>query len=326
MSNKILLSIIIPTYNRVDFLIKILNLLKRSSLSFRFIEIVICDSSPKGTSYRKILNFKNNNKFLNIKYFDVKKNIHSLKRNFGIEKATGNYVIFLDDDCYPEKDFLKKYYLILSKEKNNKVIYCGSVCYPEILINNNFVRYRQSRHFVVQDNSFNSELPPSKVVTMNMGFKKNSEIIKTNFFNKNFNAYGFEDYEFAYRLKKFNFKIKSCSPLIHHNDFRDFSLYLKKIYFLGLESMKYLTVINLSAAKQNNFYKLENFFLIKFFLNFNFFRLFLKCIEKFSIISEKRFLYFPIFYKLGIASSYLIGCVDRNINLFKDSNIKSWYK
>ena len=73
MSNKILLSIIIPTYNRVDFLIKILNLLKRSSLSFRFIEIVICDSSPKGTSYRKIQNFKNNNKFLNIKYFDVKK-------------------------------------------------------------------------------------------------------------------------------------------------------------------------------------------------------------------------------------------------------------
>ena len=177
MTNKILLSVIIPTYSRVNYLLKILNLLKRSSLNFRFIEIIICDSSPKGTSYRKIQNFKNNNKFLNVKYFDVKKNIHSLKRNFGIEKATGDYVIFLDDDCYPEKDFLKKYYLILSKEKNNKVIYCGSVCYPEILINNNFVRYRQSRHFVVQDNSSNIELSPSKVVTMNMGFKKNSEII-----------------------------------------------------------------------------------------------------------------------------------------------------
>jgi hypothetical protein len=61
-----------------------------------------------------------------------------------------------------------------------------------------------------------------------MGFENSYKILKTKLFNKNFNSYGFEDYEFGYRLSKEGFNLKACGVLVEHNDLRGFYLYLNK--------------------------------------------------------------------------------------------------
>jgi hypothetical protein len=119
-----------------------------------------------------------------------------------------------------------------------------------------------------------------------MGFENSYKILKTKLFNKNFNSYGFEDYEFGYRLSKEGFNLKACSVLVVHNDLRGFYLYLNKIRFLGYQSMKYLVNINYDAAKNNNFFILENNFIIKFLLNFYFFKFLLNSFLKFFEASK----------------------------------------
>jgi glycosyltransferase involved in cell wall biosynthesis len=326
MSSEVFISIIIPTFNRSNYLLKILEKLKINLLNFKNFEIIVCDSYSKDNTIVKINNFKNNNLFLPIRYLNIKKNIHSLKRNIGIKSARGKYIIFLDDDCFPEKFFVKNFYNLLTRNSNN--IYCGTVKYPQQQLKKNFVKYRQSRHFIMKNTFVNKNdfLPASQIVTMNMAFKKKIFIKNNFFFNENFNRYGFEDYELAFRLVNNKFKIIKSNPVIYHIDKRSFSMYLEKIKFLGFEGMNYLIKLNLLAAKNNNFYKLENFFFIKLLLNFNIFKNFLIFSQKICILLDKQYFYFPFIYKIAISFAYLEGCFYRMRYNKTDYKDIYWYK
>jgi glycosyltransferase involved in cell wall biosynthesis len=327
MNSDIFISVVIPTFNRSNYLLKILQKLKKNFLNFKNFEIIICDSYSKDNTEIKINNFKKNNLFLPIQYLNIRKNIHSLKRNLGLRFAKGKYVVFLDDDCFPENTFVKDYYALLIQ--NKEAIYCGTIKYPNELLKKNFIRYRQSTHFIVNkgvDSSLDY-LPAKKIVTMNMAFKKDIFIRNKVLFNNNFNRYGFEDYELGFRLTSINkFKIIKSSPVIYHNDERTFFKYLEKIKFLGFEGMKYLIKLNFLAAKNNNFYKLENFFICRFLLNFKIFKDILILIQKFCVFVDKKFLYFPFIYKIAIGSAYLEGCFYRKRYNDKGYINSFWYK
>jgi glycosyltransferase involved in cell wall biosynthesis len=326
MNSCIFISIIIPTFNRSAHLLKILHKLKKNYLNFKNFEIIVCDSFSKDNTDIKINNFKRNNSFLPIQYLNIHKNIHSLKRNIGLQFAKGKYIILLDDDCFPEETFVKDYYALLIRDKN--VVYCGTVKYAKALLKKNFVKYRQSTHFIIDKDLGVSRdfLSARKIVTMNMACKKDIFLKNKMLFNKDFNRYGFEDYELGFRLVSNKFKIIKSSPIVYHNDERSFFQYLEKIKFLGLEGMKYLIKLNFLAAKNNNFYKLENFFLIRFLLNFKIFKYILIIIQKFCVFIDKKFIYFPFIYKIAIGSAYLEGCFYRKRYNHKDYINSIWYK
>jgi glycosyltransferase involved in cell wall biosynthesis len=326
MSSGILISVIIPTFNRSVYLLKILNKLKKNFFNFKNFEIIICDSYSKDNTNIKINNFKKNNLFLPIRYLNIHQNIHSLKRNIGIKFARGKYIIFLDDDCFPDDTFIRDYFSLFTK--NSNVIYCGTVKYPKVLLKKNFIKYRQSAHFVINNSETNveSSLSASKIVTMNMGFKKCIFLKKKIYFNNNFNRYGFEDYELGFRLINNKLKLVASKPTVYHYDERSFLLYLKKIKFLGFESMTYLLKLNYSAAKENNFYKLESFFLIRFLLNFSIFKYLLLLLQRICIFLDSRFSYFSFIYKFAIASAYLEGCFYRKRYNDTDNINNYWYK
>jgi len=329
MNYPIFISVVIPTYNRSVYLSKILNNLKKNFRSFKFFEIIICDSHSKDSTKKEVSFFQKKNASIPIFYINLDKNNHSMKRNIGIKKARGKYIVLLDDDCLPEIDFLNQYYYLLEKSKyKKKKIFCGSVKYPKFFLKDNFVKYRQSRHFVVDKkySYINSNLQPKNIVTMNMAFNK--EIILKNkiLFNENFNKYGFEDYEFAFRLINSGFKLFPSSPLVFHNDSRSFKKYLEKLKFLGFESALFLTKLNIHAANKNNFYKLEKNFIIKILIKNKFFRILLEMLEKLLVKLDKNFIYLPLIYKYAFAAAYLQGCIskfDKNI----PQKIKyQWYK
>ena len=129
MSAKVLISVIIPTYNRSKYLLKILSILKNNFINFKSFEIIICDSLSKDDTKLRVNVFKNNNSYLSVRYIYNLKNIHSIKRNAGVKLAKGKYIIFLDDDCFPDDYFIKDYYYLLTKNKNS--VYCGTIKYPK---------------------------------------------------------------------------------------------------------------------------------------------------------------------------------------------------
>ena len=322
---KIIFSIIIPTFNRSTYLINIIKKLIRSQYN---LEIIVCDSYSKDQTKEKLEVISLLNKHQNIKYINIHKNNNSRKRNIGIKNAKGKYIILLDDDCIPEKYFLKKYKKLLDTIKNKKIIISGSVDYNFYTLNKNFIKYRQSRHFKIKnDKDFGTNfLDPQKVIVMNMGFERKLLQKFKLFFDERFNRYGFEDFEFAFRLAKKNIKVLPGSPLITHLDDRNFKTYLNKIKFIAYESSSYLNKINPQAAKTNNFIKLENNFIFKKLCKKKFVFCLSVVLEKLFIHIDRSKFYIPFIYKSSIALAYLQGSYLKNQKNKRLLNLQNWYK
>lgn len=99
---KPLVSVVIPTYNREDYLIGTLDtLLKQDFESF---EIIVIDSSenlsPKLERFLKEKNFR---------YYWVEKRGPHFAKNFGIKKAKGEIIIFCDDDIIASSNLVKNH-------------------------------------------------------------------------------------------------------------------------------------------------------------------------------------------------------------------------
>lgn len=95
-------SIIIPVYNRPDEIDELLESLTKQTYLENFEVITIEDGSDLSSEDR----IKKYQDQLDIKYFYKENSGPGLSRNFGMQKATGNYFIILDSDCILPKQYL----------------------------------------------------------------------------------------------------------------------------------------------------------------------------------------------------------------------------
>lgn len=95
-------SIIIPLYNKENFIEDTLNsVLNQSFIDF---EMIVINDGSTDKSEEKVLKFKDPR----IQYFYKENNGVSSARNYGIEKATSNYIAFIDADDYWHPNFLQE--------------------------------------------------------------------------------------------------------------------------------------------------------------------------------------------------------------------------
>ena len=104
-------SVIIPVYNKEDYIERCLDSIKNQTKSDE-VEIIIINDGSTDNSEKVIQEYiakqENNNK---IKYFSKKENQGIAKtRNFGIEKATCEYILFVDADDYIDSQLIEKLY------------------------------------------------------------------------------------------------------------------------------------------------------------------------------------------------------------------------
>ena len=311
MSQNPALSIVISTWNRKNNLKRILFSLTKQNFSRKF-EIIICDSNSKDGTKELISKYSNLPNLI-INYQNLENNI-STKRNYGLKYARSNNIIFIDDDCLPEKNFLIKFFNILS-HSNTNVIYCGIVKFPKKKLFQNYFKYRQSRHFTKIDNQ---HLDESRIVTMNMGIKRNliskKQILfeeKLGTLGKNLN--GFEDYEFAFRLIKNQIKIVKCNCLITHLDNRNLKDHAKKYLIFGKYTIHNLEKINYDACKRNIYYKIKNNFVTSLLVkNFYLVKIMMFMSKKIINFDQKYNNLGYFFYKFVLLSYYLYGLSLKN--------------
>lgn len=323
---KTQLSLVISTYNRENNIIEIIRLLnKQTNFSKNNLEIIICDSNSK--KKLSIINYVKQFNDLNIRYYNCTVNHQAYKRNYGLGKSYGEYVIFIDDDCFPEKEFLYNY-LKNFKRNRAKQIYCGLVTYK---IYNNIKRliyYRQSRQISLRSNNKNN-ISAKNFVSMNMGLNKKDFRNKKNTFNTRFRFYGFEDFEFAYRAITNSYEIILISSLVIHKDQRNFRQFLQKQIYLGEYGFTDIMKLNRKAAQHLIFYKIENNVFIRVFLNIPYINLVLIIIQKALILIEKKNLFYLSFlYRFSIFIAYLYGVSLRRKKSPKKYliNTNNWYK
>ena len=101
------LSIIIPVYNTGRHIEKCLKSIVNQTKTIDMEIIIINDGSTDNSEEIIKKYIENNNTQINIKYYSKENEGVAKTRNFGIEKANGDYIMFIDSDDYIEAKTLE---------------------------------------------------------------------------------------------------------------------------------------------------------------------------------------------------------------------------
>ncbi len=199
-------TIIIPTFNRADFISKtIYSVLSQTYIDF---ELIIVDDGSTDNTEQIVNTFVDQR----IRYYKKKNEERAVARNFGIDKATGAYVTFLDSDdlLYPNH-FEEAHKLV--KEHNSPEWF--HLAYEIKDENGRILRQEDKR-----SGNINKKLLTGNHLSCIGVFIRN-DIVKANKFNENHEIIGSEDYELWLRLASkyslyYSNEITSC--IIQHSN------------------------------------------------------------------------------------------------------------
>lgn len=230
-------SIIISCFQRTKLIWEIIESIAQSNNDYENFEIILVDSN----SCLENNDLPNRGKE---KYPELQISIHhtenilSAKRNKGRLSAKYDWLIFIDDDCVPAKNWLQIYRNQFVKDRGSS-IFCGEVHYEfHGVQDTRFLTWRKR----VEDKAYKrgEELDFRSIVVMNMGIHR-AVYDKIGGFSELFVGYGMEDQEFGWRAGLFKVNIRKIPAVIYHRDsvvsFIDFC---RKMFFNGRDGAKNL--------------------------------------------------------------------------------------
>ncbi len=252
-----LVSVVIPTYNRLPILRKCLAGLENQILIdeiHNFEVIIVDDGSTDGTT-----NWLENNieDFPHLRLFKQSHGGPALGRNLGVEKSKGDLIVFIDSDLVVDKYFLVNHVnsLIKAWEKlgNRKCFTYGSV------INTSNFNNPSSEPFKIQDFSW------AYFATGNVAIDK-KVLEKSGLFDTSFRLYGWEDLELGERLRNMGVKLIKCPKAVGYHWHPA----------LSLDQIPNLIRIEKERAKMGLvFYRKHPTLRVKFIIQYTFIHLFL---------------------------------------------------
>lgn len=329
-----LFSVIIPVWKRSKELTLLLQSLNLQAKELNVeVEVVLSDSKSGVEIDNAILKAQVECEKLKILHIHTD-NIVAKKRNVGTEKSTGEYLIYLDDDCIPAVNFLQDCINNINNIKNKKTVICGEVRFLEDEVKrSNYYQYRDSRHPHYYDNQELS-LNAWSFVSMNYMVSRNQLILNELEYGEDFFGYGAEDHDYGSRLINNGFKIIQGKQKIWHHEYGgSIDKYAIKIYHTARDGMYNLKKVNfnLYSNTTKNVKIVENLFsknlFLSIFLYYVFFNNLFYLIVVFflNLIDSKKFLYFDFLYRYVILRSYAKGVLDRK-EYDKNVLMNNWYK
>ena len=203
-----LVSIIIPTYNRKPILEKSLLALENQKLP-SFIKdyeiVVVDDGSTDGTpSWLK----KESDKFPHVHLIEQEHGGPAQGRNTGVDGSNGDLIIFIDSDLVVTETFISSHARKLNNFwiKNNTQL-CFT--YGTVINTSNFEN-PTSEPYKLQDISW------AYFATGNVGIHRNL-LEKAGLFDPSFRLYGWEDLELGERLRQIGVKLIKCPEAVGYH-------------------------------------------------------------------------------------------------------------
>ncbi|HEX2061100.1 MAG TPA: glycosyltransferase [Thermoanaerobaculia bacterium] len=221
-------SVVIPTYNRLDMLVRVLDALDRQVDAPPFEVIVINDGSKDDTervmSSRKGILFR------------TQANAgpgHA--RNHGVTLATGTFVVFIGDDTVPEPRFLAEHARIHRESNDDPMTAClGYTGWP---------RGERVTAFMDYINDFGLQfgyklIKDGDVVPFNFFYTSNisiaREVLAAHPFDTTFPSAAWEDIELAYRLDAKGLKIRyNAKAVTRHYHPMNIDSFARRQYTVG---------------------------------------------------------------------------------------------
>jgi len=296
------ISIIIPTYNRLKILKKVLYALNRQSYNLKRTEVLILDDHSDTNPKSEILKIKNKFRY-KLRFFRLKKNMGQGKvRNQAIKLARGKYLFFLGDDTIPKENLIKEHMELHNKYRGIAVL--GRVFWHNSLRNEfmNYIEKIQFHYNTIKDkNDVKLHFYTSNISLEKSWFKDEE-------YSKEFKNYGFEDLELGYRLEKKGLRVVyNPNAIVYHFHPYTFEQFCKRMRNVG-RSVVIFTKIHPELKKKyilpfHNAFKLGSFVLSNKF---------------FEYINKKVYWYSNFVY------NYLIGIEEELENVEKPESICSF--
>lgn len=132
-------SVLIPTLNRYDWLEKVLLCLEQQTV--KPYEVLIIDQSDVGNRRQQV----GSGLDLNIRHYVRDKKGQSSARNYGLQRARGDYICFLDDDVEMEPDLIENHLRLLHHYQVD--ISSGLISEPDCVPPENYKQFATSPVF-----------------------------------------------------------------------------------------------------------------------------------------------------------------------------------
>ena len=172
-----LISIIIPVYNVEKYIEKCLKSILLQT--YENIEIILIDDGSIDSSGR-ICDYYSS-KYKKIKTFHKENGGLADARNYGLDKASGNYVCFIDSDDFINQNMIKELYSSLKRNKTQIVACKFKNVNEEFELKNSKLKINIQNEIV-----FNKKEALKAMVNLNLGFGPNvcNKLFEKNLFTK----------------------------------------------------------------------------------------------------------------------------------------------
>ncbi len=224
MDEKVRFSVIVPVYNRIDEVRDLLESLSRQTL--KNFEVVIVEDGSTDRCQAEAESVEN----LRVRYFYKENEGRSIARNYGMERAAGDYFIFFDSDCVIPED----YFAVLSRELDAKPVDCfggPDSAHSSFTSTQKAINFAMTS-FLTTGGIRGGKMSLEKFVprTFNMGFSRRV-YERVGGFREMFS----EDIDMSTRIRNAGFSIALIRPAyVYHKRRVDFRKFLRQVYVFGM--------------------------------------------------------------------------------------------
>lgn len=218
-------SIIVPVYNRIDEVADLLESLSRQTVNNFELVLVEDGSTQPCEEVVKLYEDK-----FPIQYYYKDNEGRSIARNYGMERASGDYFIFFDSDCVVPEDYFEK----LEKQYEAKPVDCfggPDAAHDSFSTTQKAINYSMTS-FLTTGGIRGGKISLEKFTprTFNMGFAR-KVYEKVGGFREMFS----EDIDMSMRIRNAGFLI-SLYPdqYVYHKRRVDFKKFFRQVYVFGM--------------------------------------------------------------------------------------------
>ena len=193
------ISVVIPTYNRREVLVRTLNAFADQDIQVKY-EIIVCDDGSSDATADTVRLMMRESSF-ELRYLHHERDGWRLAatRNMGIAAAKGSLIVFLDDDIIPSPSYLSAHYEAHHRPRSVTVGYNYALLY-------NKERGCTMLGLDVRDREFAAfphlARPPWSLMYGGNFSVEHALLDEVGHFDERFQGWGVEDGELAYRLSR----------------------------------------------------------------------------------------------------------------------------
>ena len=202
------ISVIVPTYNRIDRLLRCLASLQSQHLERSKVEIIVIDDGSTDDTRERLQPFVSDG---TIRYLHQANSGPARARNAGIRIARGRILLFLGDDIIATPHLLEEHLSYHSQFLDEQVAVVGLTDWSDRIDVTPLMKYpglEQFRYHLVQEGAVDPQnLPYDFFYTSNASVGRRFLLENSLFFDEDFVLAMGEDGELAYRMQKLGLRI-----------------------------------------------------------------------------------------------------------------------